>query len=284
MKSMLEKIDLIKTIPMRVIGSYRGNLVNAYWGGGPQNLGDFLPPKLLKYYGLTPIKTPKKEIDKAEVLTIGSILNWVSQDYSGYIVGPGLMYDVKRDFYNAKIYLVRGALTRDRIGVPKYTPLGDPGLLIPLIYKRREMKKYKIGLVPHYVDKEDKRIKEIHKRFPKVVKLIDIQSKPINIISEIDKCEYILSSSLHGLIAADALGIPSGWILLSDKVEGNGFKFYDYSSALEANIKPGFLSGLENIAELIRLTREVGNKVIEIQSYLDTIFKDLVKEIKNNRK
>jgi hypothetical protein len=38
----------------------------------------------------------------------------------------------------------------------------------------------------------------------------------------------VLSSSLHGLIAADALGVPNAWIGLSDALRGGDFKFRDY--------------------------------------------------------
>jgi len=58
--------------------------------------------------------------------------------------------------------------------------------------------------------------------------IIDILSGVKQVIDDICSCERIFSSSLHGLIAADAYGIHSTWIKFSNKIEGNDFKFYDY--------------------------------------------------------
>jgi pyruvyltransferase len=44
----------------------------------------------------------------------------------------------------------------------------------------------------------------------------------------------ILSSSLHGLICADAYGIPNAWIWLSEKLRGGDFKFRDYRLSIKA--------------------------------------------------
>jgi len=211
-----------------VMGSVFRNSVKAYWWDYVDNFGDLLVPMLLKEYGLIPIHTPKPLSD---VICIGSILQSLNDDYDGYIVGCGLINDVNKQFPNAKILALRGKLTRDRLGAPEDTVLGDPGLLIDKFRIRRQARRYVIGLVPHFKDKNDERLQIIYQRFPKDVLIIDVQRKPKDVIMDIDKCHFILSSSLHGIVTADSLGIPNAWMLLSEKASGSGFKFYDYASA-----------------------------------------------------
>ena len=62
---------------------------------------------------------------------------------------------------------------------------------------------------------------------------LDIFDDVGSFISQLTECEFILSSSLHGLIMADSFGIPNQWMVLSDKVEGKNFKFYDYYSVFD---------------------------------------------------
>lgn len=49
-----------------------------------------------------------------------------------------------------------------------------------------------------------------------------------NTIKTINECEFIISSSLHGIIIADSYNIPNIWCKFSDKVYGKDFKFFDY--------------------------------------------------------
>ena len=65
------------------------------------------------------------------------------------------------------------------------------------------------------------------------VKFLDIFDGVESFISQLTECQFILSSSLHGLIMADSFGIPNQWMVLSDKVEGKNFKFYDYYSVFD---------------------------------------------------
>jgi pyruvyltransferase len=104
---------------------------------------------------------------------------------------------------------------------------GDPALLLPLFYKPSSLKKtHALGVVPHYVDKTQPSL--LHFQSVPDVLVIDIQGGIDKVVDQIVGCERIVSSSLHGLIIADAYKIPSKWIKLSEKLNGSEFKFFDY--------------------------------------------------------
>jgi pyruvyltransferase len=130
---------------------------------------------------------------------------------------------------------------------------GDPALLYPLFYKPLEVKKkYRYGLIPHYLDFNNDWIKKFENN--KDVKIINIRVNSINsFIDEISECEMILSSSLHGIIAGDSYGIPSYWMELSKNVQGNGFKFKDYFSSvgrpIEEPIRPNYSDWIKTFSD-----------------------------------
>ncbi len=70
------------------------------------------------------------------------------------------------------------------------------------------------------------------------VKKINLGTSDIEgTLTEILSCEKIVSSSLHGIILADAYGIPSAW-LSSTTPKGLEFKFYDYFISVNKIEKP----------------------------------------------
>jgi len=264
-----------------MIGKMLRNSVHAYWYDAVPNFGDLLNPLLLRYYGLTPIKENRIT---ANVFVIGSVLDEIHEDFSGYIIGSGLMRDNPKTLNYAKILALRGRLTQERLHASRNIVLGDPGLLTPRIIRKREKKKFMLGLVPHYFDKNDIRIRKIKNHYPDDVLVIDVQQRPQTVISCIDQCAYVLSSSLHGLVTADSLGIPSGWINLSEKVEGKGFKFLDYASAFNMDLNPKIIQGDERLSELVKLTRRIDGILEQVQSDLDAVFRKFSKVIIEQQK
>ncbi len=128
-----------------------------------------------------------------------------------------------------KVLAVRGPLTRERLikqGVDCPKIYGDPALLLPLIYKPKTRKKYKLGIIPHYVDYNSKLLNNFKK--DKEILIIDVNKNYKEFVKDLLSCKRIASSSLHGIIISDAYKIPSLWIKLSDKVIGKNFKFLDY--------------------------------------------------------
>jgi pyruvyltransferase len=94
-------------------------------------------------------------------------------------------------------------------------------------------KKYRIGIIPHYVDKDHPWVRR--QRNARGVRVIDIESDIEDFVRAVVSCEAILSSSLHGLICADAYGLPATWIRLSNLLDGGNFKFRDYRQSIGAD-------------------------------------------------
>ncbi len=252
----------------------QGNGVSVFWWSGVKNFGDLISPYLFERYGVTPIYASAKE---AQVVSTGSILHMTPEDFSGLILGSGLVSDKHQvRFPKARIAGLRGPFTREAIGAPAITLLGDPGLLMSKWTKRLASPRYALGLIPHFHDKGDPRVAAIKAAAPHDVKIIDVQQDAPAVAREIAECAAILSSSLHGIILADALGVAAGRLILSGKVEGGDFKFNDHDAALGLSRTPLTPSGQEPMSDLIAATRLApADRVAELQAGLDSSFRDL---------
>lgn len=216
-----------------------------YWwtGDGGNNWGDALNPILIQNLsGRKPILSEEiinlKNQDVYSV--IGSVLGIVN-DKSLVIWGSGFISSSSRfKIKPRRICAVRGPLTRELIvnqGIDCPKVYGDPALLYPLFYRPNIKKKYRLGIIPHFIDKNNQ-LMNIFKNSPDIL-IINILCETNELVDNICKCEVVASSSLHGIIAADAYGIPSIWIELSENVIGDGFKFYDYFESVgRKNEKP----------------------------------------------
>jgi len=172
---------------------------------------------------------------------IGSILHRARPD--ALVWGSGLMSDHSPP-YLARVLTVRGALTRaalEATGAPSGIPLGDPALLVrysSVAATPTSSTRHHLGVIPHYTDARSPRVKAFIGRTG--ASMLDIRWPTRALLRAIGNCDLIASSSLHGLIAAHALGIPSIWLHVGDRLHGGSFKFLDFFSTQSkaANQRP----------------------------------------------
>ncbi len=176
-----------------------------------------------------------------------------------HVWGTGYMEEYPAHSSRHCYHAVRGKLTAKTISnLPSRIPLGDPGLLADQLIGDVSTipKEYRYGILPHYRDREDAQLKLIEQRHGTEATILDIFTEPIALLKQIAGCEVLLSSAMHGIIAADSLGIPNGWLKLSDRLRGGDFKFQDYYSVFGLSAEPfvvqdheGRLPSIESIQD-----------------------------------
>jgi len=224
------------------------NKIPLTWWTVTPNFGDLLSPYLVEKLTSKQLKavnnSPGKRRSLRSVLRkspfsylgIGSIISRANNN--SIVWGSGAFGTETKDNLNrkAKYLAVRGPLTRNLLrinGIQCPEVYGDPALLIPGIFNPPVTKKYKIGVILRWSETDwhgvdaDRDVKKIN------LGTSDIEGTLTDILS----CERIISSSLHGIILADAYGIPSAW-LSSETPKGLEFKFYDYFLSVNKIQKP----------------------------------------------
>jgi glycosyltransferase involved in cell wall biosynthesis len=192
---------------------------------------------------------------------------------------PRLPAAERDDFFRPlHLHAVRGKLSLERIricGVPtEQTVLGDPGLLVGRIFDSPHVQKeFSVGIIPHYLDYKDPRFLVL-KGLLKRSTIINVLEPCASVISAIQKCEAIISSSLHGLIFADSFRLPNWHVLASNNLTGGEYKFKDYSSAIDI---PHASISMENLIQSIRATPDfVHSKPVISRSLLSNLQENLL--------
>ena len=240
-----------------------------------ENFGDVLGYELISRM----VKDQNIEVIKTgncDLFSMGSLLHLIPRNYTKYIWGTGSIDGNKLSFQYAKIKAVRGVLTRNLLQLDEDVALGDPAILVPLFFGIKSLKKYKLGVIPHYVDQGHPMLKSL-KADPQV-NMIDVFLPVPKFIDEVSKCDFIISSSLHGLIVAEAMGIESGWIKVTDKVIGKGYKFKDYYSAFGiTGVEPLNFLGNETVDQVIIKIRDRDFMQKTINANIGKLQKGLIK-------
>ena len=208
-----------------------GALVRLHWClcSGGRNFGDVLGPVLVRELGGVDVEW--SPIETAEAVTVGSVMNRIPDRWAGTILGTGtIAAGGRHDLSNARVLAVRGQLTAEAENLR--VPLGDPGILVTDLWPDIVADpRVPIAIAPHYVDRD------MAKRHPKAVN-IDVLAGHRAVLQAIAGAALLITSSLHAMIAADALGVRHV-VELHPKVIGGAWKFRDYCSAFGEEFTPG---------------------------------------------
>ena len=207
--------------------------VHAWWMIS-DNFGDKLNHWMIeKITACPPIYDYAKDHD--HFVCCGSILAHTNKQSQVWGAGFGAFTDTLPEGAPV-VHAVRGPLTANMLEVWGGTcpnVYGDPALLLPQWHEKQEETRV-VGVVPHYADMAVARELldgPLAKRGVDY-QLIDMLAPIEEVIDAISRCCFIYSSALHGLIVADAYGIPSRWVQFTDRLYGDGLKFADHFASI----------------------------------------------------
>lgn len=215
--------------------------IHAFWCTIPSrpNFGDALTPWLIRRLTGRHPTFVRPEDRRHKYFVTGSIMSYAGAHCS--VWGCGIMN--RNDYVSpeAELLAVRGPLTRARAlecGADCPEVYGDPALLLPRLYSPRMEGRGLVGVMPHLSD------------MPRLaggwrasgeLRLIDPQGRVEKVIDQLASCEFVISSSLHGIIASHAYGVPAVWVKFRDLPRGDDSKFHDYFHSIGQEPSPVLL-------------------------------------------
>jgi hypothetical protein len=210
-----------------------------YYSGGKKNnynFGDSLSPLVVSY--LSSRKVIYSDIKNCDCVSIGSIIDkTINNKWKRFlkfnfnpitILGTGSFGPISiKEKNKLNVLSLRGPLTRNLFKNNMDVPLSDPGIIVCNLIKKTQ-KKFSWGIIPHISEKKLPILNEMNKSNKNCTIIDPANSNPLETASLIASCEFIISSSLHGIIAADSLNVPYVWMKISDNIIGGNWKFNDY--------------------------------------------------------
>jgi pyruvyltransferase len=214
-----------------------------YFRGCP-NFGDELSPVIVDW--MLETSALRSEVRKEtfvsgepKLAALGSLMHHLDSDYE--VWGTGVMNPTEKPNPNLRFSAVRGPMTRKYLLDNGYTEeqvpevYGDPALLLPEIYTPKVLPWMSDlwVVIPHHLsvremrhnmnqeDLDDLTMFGFHVVYP--------DEGWEKVVDAIANAKGVISQSLHGLIVADAYGVPNVW-WNTGVLNGHDshFKFLDY--------------------------------------------------------
>lgn len=218
--------------------------VAAFWWDKQSNFGDSIGPWVISAYSGRPAVNARfMKVPGRTLVSVGSVIQMVKRPNAD-IWGSGLIREVNEKHLNdltqlkgVRVHAVRGKLTHaqltSQLGWDVPEVFGDPALLLPRVYSptRGNAGSSGVSFVPHYSHR-----KWLGELSTDGVNVVDVRNDLTTVIDQIAGSEICVSTSLHGLIIAQAYGVPWVWLNVTDEaLAGARFKFDDYFSTLDAS-------------------------------------------------
>jgi hypothetical protein len=171
----------------------------------------------------------RKNENTFNYIAVGSIINFANS--KSIIWGTGTISQTLQKISPFKICCVRGPRTRSALQIQNIIvdeKYGDPVLLLPLIYKKQKSNKsYKLGIVPDIIDYDH--IYNMFKEHNEILVIdLSINIEQIEaVIDQIQSCDFILTSSLYGIIICNSYNVPVIRFKLSTSKDDD-IRFIDY--------------------------------------------------------
>jgi len=235
------------------------------------NFGDEASPDIVAK--LSGLKVRPVRAGDHKLLAIGSILHRMSP--GDVVWGSGIKAPDALDHIpvsDVELTAVRGPLTLEALkrngwDVSGITELFDPGILLAGLYEK-ELAAYDasrndvygpVRIIPHFRD--ELVLRRNHPDWSS--SFVTVDCHPLDMLKRLKGAEKVISSSLHGVIFAESLGIPAVWLA---SVGGEGsYKFLDYyASSGRTTVR-----ACESLEEALAAQAPELPK-IEFQKWLDT--------------
>jgi len=206
-------------------------------GGHPMtNYGDELNRILVRE--VTGRAPEWRAIDKADLVAIGSVLvPYLQRSSEALVWGSGLSDPTGvtplTTADQARFLAVRGPMTRDALGLPNTTPLGDPGLLAGQFLAPRKKNSTGTIVIPHFtVFNSRAGTRKLRSLQSMGYRIVLPTLSPQAVISAIAGADTIFSSGLHGVILAHSLGKGATLFRFDDSPKEVPFKYRDYFQSI----------------------------------------------------
>jgi len=147
---------------------------------------------------------------------------------SGLRDGEALAVD---DEVAARIAFVRGRLTARALGLPASRAAGDPGLLVRSLLPTRRRLRSGVLVLPHFMEYGSRSTRRALNFFVSAGHTVTHPARPpLEVAESVARADLLLTSSLHGMVFAHALGTPVQLVTFGESPVQPPFKYRDYLS------------------------------------------------------